>query len=173
MKKNNLRSAFLLLSLILVAAVSVGAAFAYFTDYDQLMGSAKLALSNKSEVEENVQGTRKTISIKNTGTEGKNSSCVAKVLIYGPEGMTVTPDKAEDWTKLDTEDGVFEYYYNGVLAPGESTSNIVADVANVPESADMADFEVIVLQESETFAVDDDGYVVAPDGWTDFPRIQA
>ena len=173
MKKMNLKSGFLALSLVLVIALSVGVTFAYFTDYDQLAGSAKLNLSNETEIEEEVTDTSKTISIQNTGKEGENASCVAKLLIYGPEGMTVAPDAPDDWTPLEAKDGVFMYYYNKVLAPGESTSKVVAKVDDIPKDADMKDFEIIVLQESETFSVDDDGFVVAPEGWTDFPKIKA
>lgn len=173
MKKINFKSSFLLVSLLLVIALSVGAAYAYFSDYDQLVGKAKVTLSGQSEIEETPEDNKKTIAIKNTGVEGKNSSCIAKVLIYGPDGMTVTPDAPEDWTQIQTEDGVFAYYYNGVLAPGESTSKIVASIANIDkDDAANSDVEIIVLQESQLFSVDEDGYVV-PESWTDFPKIKA
>ena len=172
MMRNIRKSGFLLLSLVLVAAISVGVSFAYFTDYDQHKGQAKLNLSHMTEVDEHVDGTQKTISIKNTGVEGENASCVVKVLIYGPEGMSVELKEANDWTKLDTDDG-FVYYYNHVLAPGKSTSEIVAEVKDVPQEENLEGFEVIVLQESKIFTIDEDGYVIAPDDWDDFPEIKA
>jgi hypothetical protein len=60
-----------------------------------------------------------------------------------------------------------------VLAPGESTSKIVASIANIDkDDAANSDVEIIVLQESQLFSVDEDGYVV-PESWTDFPKIKA
>lgn len=172
MKNFKIKSSSLIISLILILAVSVGVTYAYFTDYDQLAGAATLSLNGATEVEEEVQDLTKTISIENRGEEGKNASCVVKLLIYGPEGMTVSLDNASDWTKLETEEGVYEYYYNHILAPGKTTSNVVASIEDVPADADMADLEIIVLHESKAVVFDEDGKVIAPQGWVDFPEIK-
>lgn len=172
MRRLNIRSGIALIAMITVIACSTVAAYAYFTDYDHLLGAAKLSLSGETEIEEEVTDTEKTVSVKNTGEEGKNASVVVKLLIYGPDGMKVTLSDSSDWTAFNTEKGVYGYYYNHVLAPGESTSKVVASVADIPAGADMTDFQIIVLQESSTAVYDEDGKIAAPDGWDGFPEIR-
>lgn len=173
MKKFSLKSGFTALTLLMVLVISVGISFAYFTDYDHQLGKAKISLSGQTELEEEFKDTKKIVSIKNTGVEGENADCVVKLLIYGPEKMEVSLGTPEDWTPIEMEDGAYGYYYNKVLAPGESTSKVTANIANIPKDVDMSDFEIIVLQESKTFEIGDDGNVIAPDGWTGFPTIKA
>lgn len=173
MAKITFKTALVLAFVMVMLTLSIRVAYAYFTDYDHMLGAASLHLSGESEIEEEVKDTEKTVSIKNTGKEGKSASVVVKLLIYGPKEMTVTLADSDDWTPVETADGVYIYYYNHVLAPQESTSNVVASVADIPKEADLKDFEVIVLQESQLFTVDDEGFVEAPDGWADFPKIKA
>lgn len=170
MKKISKKSLFILLAVLMILGISVGATFAYFTDYDILRGGAVLNLKNSKEIKETVEGTTKTISIKSSED---SADSVVRLLIYGPDGMKVTPDTPSDWAKFDYGDRSHAYYYTKVMKAGDSTSNIVASADNIPETADLKDFEIIVLQESKIAEVGDDGYIVAPDGWNGFPRIKA
>ena len=170
MKKISNKSLFILLAVLMILGISVGATFAYFTDYDILRGSAALNMKNSKEIVEDVTDTTKTVSIKSSDD---SADSVVRLLIYGPDGMKVTPDTPSDWAKFDYGDGSHAYYYTKVMKAGESTSNVVASVADIPKTADLLDFQIIVLQESAIAEVGDDGYIVAPDGWNGFPRIKA
>ena len=109
MKRLNLRSGIALIAIIAVLACSTVAAYAYFTDYDHMLGAAKVILSGQTDIEEEVTDTEKTVSVKNTGEEGKNADVVVKLMIYGPDGMKVTLSDSADWTRFDTEEGVYGY----------------------------------------------------------------
>ena len=170
MKKISRKSLFILLAVLMILGISVGATFAYFTDYDILRGSAALNMNNSKEIVEEVTSTTKTVSIKSSDD---SADSVVRLLIYGPDGMKVTPEAPSDWSKFDYGDGSYAYYYTKVLKAGQSTSNVVASVADIPKTADLAEFEIIVLQESMIAETGDDGYIVAPDGWDGFPRIKA
>ena len=169
MKKISRKSLFILLAVLMILGISVGATFAYFTDYDILRGSAALNMNNSKEIVEEVTSTTKTVSIKSSDD---SADSVVRLLIYGPDGMK-KPEAPSDWSKFDYGDGSYAYYYTKVLKAGQSTSNVVASVADIPKTADLAEFEIIVLQESKIAEVGDDGYIVAPDGWNGFPRIKA
>ena len=154
----------LIASILLVAFAAPAAAYAYFTDYEEAHGGAVLKLEGETTIQETPKDDKKTISIKNTG----ESDVVVRVAIYG-DYLSEIDYSADDWTK----DGDW-YYYEGVLAPDESTSDIVANI-NV-EAAEKAghDFDIVVVHESErvsyTGTLKDDGTienkVVRPDGWS-------
>ena len=109
------------LGIVLCLSVSVGGAMAYFTDYEDGRGSAVLNLGGETEIEEGSDNYDKHIVIRNTG----ETNMIVRTTIFGNEGekyMTVTA--GDGWILGD--DGF--YYYNKVLEPQQSTSEIFAEL---------------------------------------------
>ena len=160
-----------LIAVLLVLGASVGLTAAYFSDYEDQLGVAKLNLSGETVIEEDVTDTEKTIKIKNTGTPGESASVVVRIQIFGPDGMTIPEGSiGAGWVK-----GGDYYYYNKVLAPGEETTSITASVKDLPVDVDLSEFDIIVVQESATAVYDENNVVKCPSGWSsgDFPQIKA
>ena len=160
-----------LIAALLVVGASIGLTAAYFSDYEDQLGVAKLNLSGETTIEEEVTDTEKTIVIKNTGVEGQSANVVVRIQIFGPDGMTIPEGSiGSGWVK-----GGDYYYYNKVLAPGEETTSITASVKDLPVDVDLSDFDIIVVQESATAVYDENNVVKCPAGWSagDFPKIKA
>ena len=170
----------LLAVLVLSASLAAGVG-AYFSDYETALGEVTLFLSGQTEVKESVADGKKTISIVNTG----DSTVVVRAMVYGPDMMTVTFEDDDDWDQTQSD----YYYYKSVLAPGEETSEIYAEV-NIKDPTDeekaalavLGDqFEIIVVQESAPAVYDENNVVMKPkyfvDGvektWDYIPEIKA
>ena len=157
MKSGRLKLIIAVLAVILALSASSGVALAYFSDYEPALGERTLLLNDETQIEEEVTDTEKTIKIVNTG----KSAVVVRVAIYGPEGMKVEADS--HWKKSGDY-----YYYDQVLAPGESTTSIKASIADIPVTADMEEFEIIVNHESAIATyqyIDGKNVVQNPPGW--------
>ena len=156
----------LIAGILLVALAAPAAVTAYFTDYEEGHGGAVLNLEGQTELHEQPEDDKKTISIENTG----ETDVIVRVAIYG-NFLGEVDYSAEDWT-YDEEGGW--YYYNSILKPGESTSDIVAniDVAKAKEAGH--DFDIVVVHESERVTYDGSAKnkVVKPEGWI-LPDISA
>lgn len=162
------------LAAVLIAVIALSAVFAmgtwaYFSDYEIAHGEVTLDLSWKTEIEEKVYDGNKDISIKNTGA----TSVVVRVAIFTDELMTITaPD---DWEEYKDENHDYPYYYyTKVLAPGESTSTIKAELKDLTEEqkASIGDtFDVVVAHESALAVCDEDQKVIKPEGWDYLPNI--
>ena len=75
----NKKAILLAISFALVLSLSVGTAFAYFSDYATAKGGAAITLGGKTDINEDVNGKIKTISIENTG----ETDVVVRVKIFG------------------------------------------------------------------------------------------
>ena len=153
---------------LLTAALALSAVFAmgvgaYFSDYEIAHGDVILQLGDQTEINEEVYEGNKTISIKNTG----EATSVVRVAVFGGELMTVTA--ASDWE----QHGDY-YYYKKVLAPGESTSQIKAELKDLTKEQVEAlgdDFDVVVTHESALAVYDENNKVIKPDAWDYLPDI--
>ena len=160
-KRSGKICAALLAVLVLSASLAAGAG-AYFSDYETALGEVPVYLSGRTEVKESVADGKKTISIINTG----NSTVVVRAQVYGPDIMQVSFEKDSDWDKTQAD----YYYYKSVLAPGESTSEIYAEVniKNPTEQEEAAlatlgdQFEIVVVQESAPAVYDENNVVMKP-----------
>ena len=172
MKKLSNKKIALLCAVVLTLLASTGATLAYFSDYEVALGEAKVLLSDRTEIDEELNDNEKIISIVNTSEENKGADVVVRVAIYGPDigdnKMEVTVGKG--WTEKQS-DGY--YYYNGILKPTERTSQIKANVSKVPKTIDMKDLEIIVVHESAIATYDSAGNVQAPEGWNYTPKASA
>ena len=168
MRKRSGKICATLLAVLLLAASLAAGAGAYFSDYETALGEIPVYLSGQTEVKESVADGKKTISIINTG----NSTVVVRAAVYGPDIMQVRFEKDSDWdkTQFDETSKSGYYYYKSVLAPGEATSEIYAEVniKNPTEQEEAAlatlgdQFEIIVVQESAPAVYDENNVVMKP-----------
>lgn len=139
MKNMTLSKKLLVIAITLSLLTSVGMAFAYFSDYTEAKGEAKLALSGKTDIEENVTDKEKSIVIHNIG----DIDMVVRVQVFGPDEMTV---KGDGWTKKGDW-----YYYNTAIKPGtgddSKTTVLKATVGDIPVDEENK-VEIIVVHES-------------------------
>lgn len=154
------------LSLLLCMSVSIGLAFAYFTDYENARGGAILHLKGQTWIEEEVDENSKTVVIKNVD----EPDMVVRVMIIADQDHLDEVKLGDGWTGPD-EDGW--YYYNKVLKgstdrDGDETTKLIATV-KVDGNEDINDFDIVVVQEAErvTYEQDADGnnVVSIPAGW--------
>lgn len=151
----------LIAGVLLIALIALTAPMgvqAYFTDYEEAHGGAVLNLEGKTELHETPEDARKVISIENTG----ETDVIVRVNIYGDFLGDV--EYGDDWT-YDEDSGW--YYYNSILTPGSSTSEIIANVDTEAATAAGHDFDIVVVHESERVSYDgsEENKVVKPDGW--------
>ena len=166
-KRSGKICATLLAVLLLTASLAAGAG-AYFSDYETALGEVPIYLSGQTEVKESVADGKKTISIMNTG----DSTVVVRVAVYGPDIMKVSFEKDNDWDKTQFNDleKTGYYYYKSVLAPGEATSEIYAEVnikdPTPEEKAALAtlgdQFEIVVVQECAPAVYNENNVVMKP-----------
>lgn len=157
MKKLINRKVLTIAAVLLVLVTAVGLAGAFFSDYDHGIGKSIVNIGGNTTIEEDVQDKQKTIMIHNNG-EGE---VFVRLSIYGPEaeGMTVTP--GDGWSK--DEDGF--WYYQNVLPAGADTSQIVADIANVPLTVDLSELDIIVVHQSVPVVYDAEGNADMAASW--------
>ncbi len=167
MKKFERRSVSVLLAVVLMLVLTLGTAWAYFSAYDAFVGGAVLQLDGQTEIEEQTTDTSKTVVINNTG----KSDVIVKVMIYGPEEMTL--EASDDWKVIDNGDGSFIAYYRSILPAGESTTSMTAKIDGVPVTIENSDVEIIVMQECAIASFDENNKVIAPGDWAGFPEITA
>ncbi|MBE6040932.1 MAG: hypothetical protein E7220_00245 [Clostridiales bacterium] len=165
MKKNIILGLFVT---VLCLSVSVGAALAYFSDYEEASGGAVLTLGGQTRLYEGNDNTKKEIRIENTG----ETDMITRVAIFGQEEYMkpITFEKASDWEKI----GDF-YYYTKVLKPGETTSQITAEMSfdwktDDPDKKPDYQFDITVVHES-TQAVYDGKQLAKPKGWDYVPTV--
>lgn len=158
MKKSKIKTICLsAAALVLVLSVMIGTAMAYFTTYATAEGGVTLDLGYaQTEIEEEVVNGKKQIVLNNTG----DYDCYVRVkALTGDaykDGITYTePDGAGLWTP--GADGY--YYYNAIVAAGDSTTQI--DVGFVLPQEDQTDFNVIIIQECTPVLYDENGEAYA------------
>jgi len=94
-------------------------------------------------------------------------------------GQTVTYGDYIKWNESTIgtgwvhKDGDDWYYYDKMLKPGESTSEIVVKIDKDAATSDGHDFDIVVVHESERVSYDGtaDNKVSKPEGWTNMPAI--
>ncbi len=157
MKKFKSKKVLMIAAIILVFTATAGITMAFFSDYEHAVGKATFTLGGQTEIHESVKDTEKTIVIHNKG-EG---DVLVRLSIFGPKpdgdkpGVTVKP--GEHWS-FNKNDGF--WYYQAVLPAGEDTTPIIASIEGIPVSADLSEFDVIVVHESQPVVYDKAGNAV-------------
>ena len=169
MKTVKSRIILLIVAMTLVLSLPIGLTLAYFSDHTGAVGGASIELGAQTVIHESTGENSKSVWIENTG----DTKAVVRVAIYGPSGMTITPEEENaDWVK----NGDF-YYYKNVLAPGETTKEgtLKAEVT-LPGDGDLGDeYQIVVVQEcaQAIYKLDSGVNVVTkPDGWDYIPPIE-
>ena len=152
----------LIIAVAMVLFVSVSATLAYFSDYDTAQGEKTLVLSGQTTIEENPKDDSKDIKITNVSKD--DVDMVVRVRVIGP--VTINFNPGAGWE----QNGEW-WYYNKVLAKGESTSNLFAGW-KIPKDSDLENFDVVVVHES-AIATYDGNKVAKPAGWDYIPVIEA
>ena len=154
----------LVIAMVLVLSLTVGLTLAYFSDYTEAKGGAKLALGNKTEITEDVTKDSKTVYVTNTG----ETNVVVRVMIVGPTGMKVTAEGK--W-----EPHGDYYYYNEILKPGDTTKGtLFANTKDYPVGTDLGDeYQIVVVHESAQPTYDGNNNVEKPEGWDYIPAMTA
>lgn len=142
-------AAVLALALVACLAMATGTAYAYYTDTTKANGMISFQWEPDeppTDVEEELDGLNKTIRVKNTGNENAADALVRVKLVYPDPtkmegGVTITVDKAADWT----EAGGW-LYYNAPIAPGKSTSDIKV-IVEVKDKSKLRPFDIVVVQQ--------------------------
>lgn len=151
----NKKAILLAISFALVLSLSVGTAFAYFSDYATAKGGAAITLGGQTYINEKVVENTKTISIENTG----ETDVIVRVKIFGNASI----EAGAGWHK-HSQDGF--WYYDQVLKatdPNPATSNIVATV--VAPEGQVDNYDVVVVHESAQVTYAADGTIQVPEGW--------
>ena len=143
-------------AIVLCLSVSVGAAIAYFSDYEEASGGAVLGLGGETQLTEGSDAANKHIVIENTG----ETNMIVRLAIFQNDYLTVKLEQAADWKQV----GDF-YYYTKVLQPGDKTSAVDANLktewkGDEPEY----DFDVTVVHESAQAVYNGEALAV-PEGW--------
>ena len=134
----------------LLTSLSVGNALAYFTSYCEAEGSVAMNMGfTRTEVDEDVIGGEKQVTIRNTG----DYDCFVRVRVFDSIGAVEYGDGG--WE--DGSDGY--WYYSPVLSPGESTtvfhveySSVISGMENPPE-----EFNIVVVSECTPVVYDENG----------------
>ncbi len=146
-------------ALVLIVGLSVKPAMAYFTASVSANGKVAVAIDDThAKITESGSGQTKVISVANT----EQTPCYVRVAVIMPESISATY-VGEGWS-LDA-DGY--YYYNSILQPGESATELTLSIDTTNALADAkltyADFNVIVIPESARVLYDENEKPTA--GW--------
>ena len=138
-------------ALLMVGAASVKPAMAYFTDSHKTTGSMLVNIADSQLVPtDSAEGLLKTVSVKNTS----NYDAFIRVkAIYSKNFTAELTDeaKANGWSKKDDY-----YYYEPVVAAGESTAELKIQIAIIDEQ--IADsFNVVIVEEATRVIYDEKG----------------
>lgn len=148
MKKINRKLFLALAALLLVAGIGMESVLAYFTTYATAKGTVQMSMgAADTEIEEEVVGGQKRITVKNTGT----FDCFVRIRALAGESYPLEysePEGSSNW--IQGSDGY--YYYQPVLLAGETTSQInvkitFPDNAEKEEDELISEFNVIIVQE--------------------------
>jgi hypothetical protein len=135
---------------VLIFGMSIGSAMAYFTTYVTAQGGKTIHLGSTTEVSE-PQISDWTKHVVVTSDEGSQPVYVRAKAFAGSQYNLVYSSADGSWAPND--DGY--YYYNNILNGGESTSELLVRIENVPEDTD--DFNVVVVYESTPVLYDTAG----------------
>lgn len=159
---NKTNKLLVLLALILIVTLSIGPAFAYFTDSVQTDGAETVVLGSKGEIGEEMDqgpGTHiKRVAVTNTGDV---PMFVRAKVFYAPE-LTVA---VSGWIRQGTDPaGGFEtayYLYDGVVEPGDTASGLTVTITGFPTDGEEGDkLNVVVVYESVPVLYDENGEAV-------------
>ena len=154
MKKRHLFLTILTIALVLGAGI--GGTMAYFTAYAQSSGGVSLDLGATTTITEEFSDWTKHITV--TNNDESVPVFVRAKAFSGSDFELVYSDTDGKWSPGADD----YYYYSDVLAPGESASELLVGIYNVPKEAEEGDtFNVIVVYEGTPAYYNADGSAYA------------
>lgn len=150
MKKKNI---FLFaLAIVLILATSISGALAYFTTYANAKGGYVIHLGYDTEITETFSNWTKHVTI--TNREGSQPVYVRARAFSGSTYDLNYTDMSGKWSM--GKDGY--WYYEDVLYAGESSTELLVKINNVPDNVtDGASFNVVVIYEATPVQYDASG----------------
>lgn len=145
--------------IMVLAAMSVPASLAYFSDQSKASGDKDVKLGWETVLHEDVKDNNKHITIENKG----DTNVIVRVAVFAADFATVDP--GDDW---QLKDGW--YYYKKILKAGERTPELFVEVK--AEESSQADFNIIVVHESSRVVYSDNNTLKVPDGWDFAPDLK-
>ena len=153
------------LALMLAAGAGVKETLAYFTSYAMASGTVPVDLKfADTQTGDDVRDWTKHISVTNTG----DVPCFVRVkVLVGKENEKYVSFSSEEGSWKKGEDGY--WYYDTLLNPGESTTDLLAALRKQELQEDTPNgeeqkFNVIVVQEHTVALYGEDGMPYAD--WT-------
>lgn len=148
MKKSNLILLGLAVALVLSAAIVPAAA--YFTTYAEARGGYEIDIA-PTDIEEEFYSWTKHVVIT-CDEDGQPVYVRARAYAGSQYELQYSGD---NWS-YNPSDGFF--YYGPILNPGESTSELLVHIDNIPEDpSENDDFNVVVIYECTPVQYDEDG----------------
>ena len=141
-------------ALVLIGATSIKPTMAYFTDSHQAKGTVTVHLGDlEITPNENAHDWVKEITVENTGDY---DIFVRVKAIYGSQ-FGIGEFKGEGWTY--NADGY--YYYDSILAPGESSKTLNLTII-AKDGFEYSTFNVVIVQEAAKAqnVKDEDGNII-------------
>lgn len=146
----------LTLAVVMVLAASINSALAYFTTYAEAIGGHVVSIGD-TDVNESFSAWTKHVTISNSDP-GEPRYVRARAFAGRNYVLTYS---GQNWSGPDAEG---YYYYDLILMPGQTTSELLIAIQDVPESD--AGFNVVVVYETVPALFADDGTPLPPD-WSD------
>ena len=153
-KRFNSRFVALLSSLVLILGLAVGATVAYLVaDTDAVVNTFTPGKTD-IVIDEKFDGTTKSNVKVNLSSDSVNSYVRARVIINWVEEGKVLAEMPEGYTQSIDMDGINwtkkngYYYYNGVVTPGEATTNLINSATFTYPEGGNARLQIEILAES-------------------------
>ena len=156
------------LALLMVLTAGLGTAWAYFTTYAMAQGGYTIKLGDRTQIEEEFYSWTKRVTV--TSDEESEPVYIRVKAFCGSAYELQYIDEAGNWSP--GADGY--YYYAPAVAGGESTSELLVKIGNIPEEGKDGDsFNVAVIYESTPVHYDTEGNPYADwDGLLDTGRTE-
>lgn len=148
-------------ALLLIWTAGIQEAWAYFTTYARAGGNYRIELGDTTEIEEDYSDWTKKITI--TSREDSQPVYVRARAFGGSTYPIRYRDEYGNWEQ-NADDGY--WYYTPVLYAGESTTELIVEIRDVPDASDMNEgqqerFHVVVVYESTPVRYDAEGRAYA------------
>ena len=153
MKRKNL--ALVAAGLVMIGAIAVRPAMAYFTDSHEAVGTATVYIGDfEIEPDEKAYDWTKEVAVKNTG----NYDVFVRVqAICGEAYKDNLTYSGEGWT---LKNGYYEY--NQIVKPGETSGTLTINITKPDDfDFDSQTFNVVIVEEAAKAQRDADGNLVA------------
>ncbi len=161
-----------LLAAVLVLGAAAGNSSSYFTTYVTANGSGTVHLRDVHvDVDDSWEGSAKNITVRNSGTPGKDGPCYVRAKAIQASTMeTQITYSGVGWD--DGGDGW--YYYSGILQPGQAANPLTANLSMPPKPGEKpipegTEFNVTVITECAKIFYDANGDPIPNgpyyDGW--------